>query len=406
VCVRVCTADDCRLPKRFERSDLSENISLLATNSINSSQISLGQQSLESARREVVLLPSSRLEDCLQMLYDLGSLPKKQILHQEELEAKDQCKATEAIAEARRNKKLEEEEENARLQAVLAAGLERKNKKESEEARLEEAKQLRLQLESQSRSRQRKIEAHAQARRIKALQVSQAAARKARQERDAQMSQIEASYSAQQKTGKVNEGTFQGSEQAVSSSVMTVRPITTNKKPQTKYAASPFFFSPLLATNMGATNMGATNTGATNTGATNTGATNMGARLQQQTVCPNSPPPVNFGTYKGSEQLLPNSSEASSSPFFSSPLLTSSMGPGAPTVSTNVGAIGAGSHVGRASEDKHLEQINKVLNYAPATAQVVATGFTPSPPKVCMGVCICTYIHSYIHACIRKYTYA
>jgi hypothetical protein len=324
------------------------------------------------------------------MMYDLGSLPKKQILHQEELEAKNQCKAAEAIAEARRKKKLEEEEEDARLQAILAAGRERKNKKESEEARLEEAKQLRLQLETQSRSRQRKIEAHAEASRIKTLQVSQAEARKARQERDAQMPQIEASYSAQQKTGKVNEGTFQGSEQAASTSVMTVRPITTNKKPQIKYAASPFFFSPLLATSMGATKMGATNMGATNMG-----ATNMGARPQQQTVCPNSPPPVNFGTYKGSEQLLSVASEASSSPFFSSPLLTSnlkanlgvtsSMGPGAPTTaSTNVGAVGAGSHVSvcRASEDKHLERINKVLNYAPATAQVVAPGFTPSPPKV------------------------
>ena len=78
------------------------------------------------------------------MMYDLGSLPKKQILHQEELEAKNQCKAAEAIAEARRKKKLEEEEEDARLQAILAAGLERKNKKESEEARLQQAKQLRM----------------------------------------------------------------------------------------------------------------------------------------------------------------------------------------------------------------------------------------------------------------------
>ena len=78
------------------------------------------------------------------MIYDLGSLPKNQILQQEELEASYQRQAKEAIAEARRKKKLEEEAENARLQAILAAGLERKNKKESEEARLQQAKQLRM----------------------------------------------------------------------------------------------------------------------------------------------------------------------------------------------------------------------------------------------------------------------
>jgi len=119
-------------------TEISDNASLSATKS-------LGQQSVKkTARRDVVLFPSSRWEDCAQMIYDLGSLPKNQILQQEELEASYQRQAKEAIAEARRKKKLEEEAENARLQAILAAGLERKNKKESEEARLQEAKQLRM----------------------------------------------------------------------------------------------------------------------------------------------------------------------------------------------------------------------------------------------------------------------
>ena len=98
---------------------------------------------------------------------------------------------------------------------------------------------------------------------------------------------------------------------------------------------------------------------------------------------PNSSASAATASPARSAGLLPVSSAASSSPFCSSPLLTSSMDHGVPTVSTNVRTIGAGSDVCRASEDKELELINKVLNYAPATAQqVVATCFAPSPHKV------------------------
>ena len=175
--------------KKSERSAaaaFNQGRSAASTHSLNSSQHTSSSSSLYSIpqsaaprKRDLVLL-----EDGAQMFYDLGSLPQQMQLQNAELQAEEQRKAQEAIAEARRRKKVEEEQDDARLRAILAAGLERKRQKEDEEAKLEETRLLRLQLEQRARDRQRAQAAEAEARSAEAVLASQAAARRAREESD------------------------------------------------------------------------------------------------------------------------------------------------------------------------------------------------------------------------------